>query len=108
MNIAIEETQLDKYIVTAGYDRRLDYAFMVIEDKETMNMEYSNMYEPNFRDIKDFDFFYKIAKERFGLDLFDISDAVTVFKINTEQPIELFKTRLADEGLSHLINCMNY
>lgn len=104
MNITFDRDGLQ---VAAGYDRQMDYAFLVVSNKENKIL-YSNLYEPLFQDIQNFDYFVDIAKEQFDLDLLDIADAVDVFKINTAQPIEKFKERLKLENLDHLIEYVRY
>lgn len=56
----------DKKIIF-GYDRRLDYVFMVIFNRENDEMLYSNLDLVDALDKIDFNFFVNIAKENFDL-----------------------------------------
>lgn len=71
--------------VLCGYDKRLDYVFMCVYDKE-QNLIYDNLALPNALEIKDFDFFSLKAKDLFGIDLKDEHE-----EINQYQQIEKAK-----------------
>ena len=58
----------EQFEVLCGYDKRLDYVFMCVYDKE-QNLIYDNLALPNALEIKDFDFFRLKAKDLFGIDL---------------------------------------
>jgi hypothetical protein len=56
--------------ILCGYDKPLNYVFMLVFDKED-ELLYSNINDENidFTKITDFNYFVNIAKEKFDIDI---------------------------------------
>lgn len=101
-NIKVED-----FTINSGYDRRMNYSFMTVYDNEG-DIVYSNIEEPNMFDFVDFDYFENLARERFNLDLSDITLAIDLFRINSNMDIERYKELLKENDLDKLTYSVSY
>jgi len=109
MNLGTHKYTINKkdFYVNAGYDSRMDYAFMVIfnEDEDII---YSNINEANMFEIKDFIYFLNKAMKDFNIDLSDINYAIEIFILNTQQSLDEYKNNLRQQNLDKFATSVSY
>ena len=93
------------FIITAGFDRIMNYTFMVIQNKNG-EVLYSNLGEESAFEIIDFTYFQNIAQEKFNLFLGDINFIIEHFKLISGENINIEEFKnilLADENLTKVV-----
>ena len=109
MNLGTHKYTINKkeYLVNSGYDARMDYAFMVIFNKDK-DILYSNMGEENVFEIKDFVYFLNKAMKDFNIDLSDINYAIELFLNNKNQSLDDYKSNLLSQNLDKFAKTVSY
>jgi len=72
---------INDYDITAGYDEPLGHVFLVIERGD--KLIYSNLHLDNPFEIKDFSYFYKVAKS-YNLDLSHMKEQIHTARDNNK------------------------